>query len=486
MESLFWGKGKCILMFGLVSSWALHLQAYTYDDIQNFAQRCLALEDSTNQVVGIQLEVPAIRDKHLGIFSVTTAQGRSYDIKVIERCSPDEFELVPFFPPQPLDDLAPDAMELDDLALDKIELVNVSPNKVDDFRSSQLIHQHLQGKAIPPNLQFALVRFCQVVGREDYFYSLEDELPPEVAGQLLLWMPKASGDFIGNLRLEKVDREKVMLCLRSIAQAGTFLYQNGICLPEPLNPHKNRVNLESGVVTIGDLAGVRINPPNVPPSRYIFGGCHLLNQFGLQPSIVGEAIDFYDTPELKQCVIQQVHEVVADRFYYTLSPGSRNLPLDQIIALIDQYKSMHLIPPRIGIRANECLDDGLSKSELVSILLTNLPDEHKSALIEMHEQKISKAAVQCGDAPPHVCEAFRHYLSRVYGCRYTDAPFSTNWFNHPDQDLDRPIGDIIRYGQYGQITRAEVMFYQSLLPPERQPPSKYSRALWCGWSFIFK
>ncbi|MDR1254754.1 MAG: hypothetical protein LBJ78_01845 [Puniceicoccales bacterium] len=406
-----------------------------HSQIQTFAQQCLASEDLENQIVDIQEMEFGIKGKHKAIFFVTTVNGPEYVVKVID---------------------------LKDF-----------PNGQDEFRSSQLMYRYLQDKILPPNLQFALIRFCQVVG-DSRVYGIEDEFLPTPSGELMLWASKAPGDFIDNLQVENAEKN-LDECLQSIAQADTFLYRHRICVRT--NACMHRVDFESGMLTIVNVAGVKIDPPGGFHPSYMFGGYRFLNQFILYPNVIAGAIGFYEDLDLRQHVRQEVMSGIADRFNCIINYfGGHDLSLDQIIALIDQYRGMDLIPGRIGMGASECLGPILTKEEFVKILLTNLPDEHKTALQTMYEQQIPKAEVQRGNADPQICEAFQHYLSRVYGVR----PAESDWFRNPGSDYGTPILDVI---QYGRNTSERVLEnYYKRVDPEYAFDLNVGRC----WRLVFK
>ncbi|MDR1254757.1 MAG: hypothetical protein LBJ78_01860 [Puniceicoccales bacterium] len=432
MRNSFWGKFRRILVFGLWSLEVFHLQAYTVEGIQTFAQQCLASEDPTDQVKEVVLQTFLISRINTAIYFVKTAKNNEFVIKVID-------------------------------------LKEFSPDHLDDFRGSQLIHRCLQGKALPPNLQFALARFCQVVDDSE-IYSIEDEFSPPPEGQLMVWAPKGPGDPISNLWRESAG-ENLEECLRSIAQADTFLYQNKIGLR--IDKLNNRVDFESGMVTIVNMAGVKIDPPGRFYSSYIFGGHFLLYQFVVWPDIIVSAIDLYEDPVLKQHVKQVVISALVDNLCSAIM--FKDCELGQIPALIDRYREMGLIPDRIGMNAPECLGPILTKEEFVKILLTNLPDKNKTALQTMYEQQIPKAGVQRGNADPQICDAFQHYLSRVYGVR--DAE---NWFENPDNDYDMPIGAVIQYDQFDHFQKALVFYYNHVHPARSMSNSVND------WKLVFK
>ncbi|MDR2396251.1 MAG: hypothetical protein LBD69_00075 [Puniceicoccales bacterium] len=441
MRSTFGRNFRHTLIFGLWSLGALYSQAFP---VQTFAQRCLILEDPNNRVEEVTLQKFLIYGTSLGIYFVTTTQGKNYVIKVIY-------------------------------------LKNFSPDNVDDFRGSQLIHQRLQGISPPPNVQFALPRYCQFIDEETIF-SIDDELPLGKKGRLMLWMPKAPGKSIDSFRVENVEEHMESLA-RSVAQADTFLYQMNICLGHALNPHRIRFDIESGTLTIVNTAGVKSFNRDIPSCKYnTIGQSRLPSMFMAFPNLLNTSIEFYECPDLKQRVVQSVRNVIADRFDdYTITPDGRYLPLDQIIALIDQYKGMSLIPDRVGIPARLFFSPTLQRGEFASILLTNLPDKDKAALRAMHEQEIPKVDVQCGNTDPQICEAFQHYLSRIYG--YQSNFQRVNYYRMFDDTDNRRYIPI--HIKYNQITKSEVSFYY-LFHPLASRQHKYTRGDWYAQKLVFK
>ncbi|MDR0393100.1 MAG: hypothetical protein LBH52_02610 [Puniceicoccales bacterium] len=428
MKSVFSSENFKFLIFGLWSLGALRLQALVpASAIQNFAIECLKLEDPDDQVVDITLQHFAIQGENLGIYFVTTANKCIYVIKVIK-------------------------------------LASFSPNHLDDFRGSQLIYQRLQDMQVPPppNVRFALTRYCQVVGGETIF-GIEDEFPPDEKRNLMLWMPKASGKPIDSLRINAEENPEARL--QSIAQADTLLYQMGICLDHALNPGRIRWDSETGVLTIVNTAGVK-NIRDIPFPKYnMIGTWHLPNMLMVHPGLLNMAVSFYEDPTLRQHIVRSVKCIMADRFDYTVTHQGRRLSLDQIMALINQYRGMGLIPDRVGIRARLLFNPILEREELVSIWLTNLPDEDKAALRSMHEQRISKADAQCGNADSKICTAFRHYQEKTFCCK---------------NGQNIPIWNII---QYGQITEAEVALCNDCIRSRSLSMDKYRRSLWNSYNF---
>jgi hypothetical protein len=440
MRSVFSCENFKFLMLGLWSLGALHLQALVpASAIQNFAIGCSRLEDPNDQVVDIARQHLVIQGNNLGIYFVTTANKRIYVIKVIK-------------------------------------LGNFSPGHWDDFRGSQLIYQRLQSMQVPPpNVQFALTRYCQVVG-EETIYSLEDELPPDEKRNLMLWMPKAPGKPIDSLRINAEENPEA--CLQSIAQADMLLYQMGLCLGHALNPGRIRWDSETGVLTIVNTAGVK-NIRDIPFPKYnMIGIWHLPNMLMAFPNLLNTAISFYEDPDLRQHIVRSVKCIMADRFDYTVT-GHR-LSLDQIMALVNQYRDMDLIPDRVSIRARLLFNPIIQREELVNIWLTNLPNEDKAALRSMHEQRISKADVQRGNADPRICEAFQRYSARVYNYQGSQDE-CCGIFDNTDDSWYASIQGII---QYNQITEAEKDLWVSIYP--KYSKDKYTRAQWYTWKFVLK
>ncbi|MDR0755728.1 MAG: hypothetical protein LBE99_02365 [Puniceicoccales bacterium] len=450
------------------------------------------MEDPNDQVEKVELQKFLIHGTSLGIYFVTTTQGNNYVIKVIN-------------------------------------LKNFLPGKLDDFRGGQLVYQCLQGNELPPNVRFVLPHYCQIIGEETIF-SIEDELPPNSTGRMMLWMPKVPGEPVNKVFVEKinekklaiysrivgdvasdgiedggsqdltdqvllwtpktlgspddkiwvkkVDKEKVMVFLQSMAQADMWLYKNGIALGHAFDSGGIRFDFEGDVLTIVNTADLRSINRDTPSFKYnMIGQWHLPNMFMAFPDLLNAAIGFYENPDLKQRVIQSVKHIIADRFDHTVTPDDRYLPLDQIIVLIDQYKGMGLIPDRVGISARLFFSPTVQRGEFVSILITNLSDEDKAALRAMHEREIPKVDAQCGNADPRICEAFRHYLSRVYGYQ---SDFQRRMFD--DTDNSRYIS--IQGIQYNQITEAERALYASLFPFYSK--DKYTRDGWHDKKLVFK
>jgi hypothetical protein len=431
-------------MFCLWSLGALHLQALIPPVVERFAIACLRLEDPNDQVVSITRQRFSIHGENLAIYFVTTTNSQTYVIKVIK-------------------------------------LENFSPTNVDDFRGSQLIYQRLQSMQCPPNVQFALTHYCQVIG-EETIYSLENELPLDKKGNLMLWMPKAPGKSVDDLRVTDITGDSETF-LQSIAQADTLLYQNGIGLGHALNPGRIKWDPETSVLTIVNTAGVHVRDSNVPFSKYMIGA-YFSNMFMSCPDFLEAAINFYENPALKESCIKIVKENIADRFHYTVTYTHPNLTLDLIIALIDSYRNKSLIPPRIFISAVDLFAPTIQRGELVSIFLTNLSNENKAALRKMYEQKTPKADAQCGNADPEICEAFQYYLSKI-SCFPLGPPMLRLETVDSLLDSDSPRAFIQPIVQYFQITEPEEALYASVFP-NRSKDKKYNREFWGNWRFVIE
>ncbi|MDR2769539.1 MAG: hypothetical protein LBB19_03205 [Puniceicoccales bacterium] len=364
-------------MFSLWSLGTLHLQALVPLPVQRFAIECLRLENPDDQVKNIERVYLPIRGKHLAIFEVTTANEYTYVIKVIK-------------------------------------LENYSKDNVDDFHGSQLVHRRLQAMQIqpPPHVQLILTHYCQVVN-EERIYSIEDELPPNAKGNLMLWMPKASGEPIGDFCVEKYP-QSVELWTQSIVHADMFLYQIGICLGHALNPGRVIFNPQTGVLTIVNTAGVHLRQEGNFSYKSMLGAYVFPNRLMPYPDLLNNAINLYEDPNLKAYARQVVKMVIADRFYFTLKSVNHHLILDQIPALIDQYRAMDLIPSEIHVLISNFFAPTLREDEFTRILLANFPTERKMALRKMHEQRVPKTDAQCGKASPEICEAFQYYASKVF------------------------------------------------------------------------
>jgi hypothetical protein len=375
------------------------------------------LEDPNDQVVEVKIDHFSIgNEKHF----VTTAKGRNYVITGAYR-------------------------------------VLFSKNNVNVFRYSQLIHQHLKGKQCPPNLQFFTPLYCQnMCEEEERIYSLKDKFPHK-EGRLMLFSRKPPGDFITNFGVENAE-ENLHQCLQSIVEADTFLYRHKICCRD--SAYQNWLDFKSGMLTVTDVSDVIIDPPSEIPPTCTLGGRYFLIQFTLHPDIIVQTIDLYENPDLKDRVLQAVKYTIADGFGYPVKRGDsylqldQILSLDQIIELINRYKDMNLIPDRIGIPTELLFSHTIKIKEFIRILLTNLSDEDKAALREMHEQEIPKVEVRRGSADPRIYEALKHYHERVCGrrCSFRSERYEhwlngCDWFENSSNDYDIPIWNTPQYEQ---------------------------------------
>ncbi|MDR1254755.1 MAG: hypothetical protein LBJ78_01850 [Puniceicoccales bacterium] len=447
MRSSFVGKFGRILIFGLWSLGALRSQALPIDD---FAHQCLEKDDPDANIKEVRLQKFPIGGTSTAIYFVKTDKGPEYVVKVID-------------------------------------LKNFSPNHLDDFRGAQLIYQRLQGKALPPNVQIAFPHYCQIMGQEQIFGIADEFLPPST-GRLMLWTPKVSGDRVDDMSLEKVENEEDQVCFwipetrrqpgegrwknivkkktvnvfaQSIAQADTFLYQNDLGLGNALVSPGLVFDFQTMTLAIVNTAGVRsINRDDPFPKYKMIGTWRLTNMLMPFPDLLCAAINFYEILDPKECFVRTVKRVIADRFESAVTTRDHCLPLDQVIALIDQYRGMDLMPDRIDIPARLLFYPTLLEEEFVRILLTNLPDEYKAALRTMHEQQISKAEVQRGNADPQICEAFQHYLSRIFGMHRVVGCYSEN----PANDYDRSVGEVIQFDSSADGQKILESYYANVDP----------------------